>query len=154
MKASILFYFLTSSNLNVPKMVKSCPPCAPRRLCLVSLLSPVVPACFWLVVVSYLSSGGRVRPRCILFFYFFCRSIRLPKQRDGVPPTPASASSTAQNLRTLVGEQRRNYLRKLCPAHGEGGGASRWRVGRRPLMLVVVCVLCVFCGSCFTHFVE
>jgi hypothetical protein len=46
---------------------------------------------------------------------------------------------------------------QLCPAHGESGH-SRWRVGRRLLMLVVVCVVDVFCVVArvryFTHFVE
>jgi hypothetical protein len=32
------------------------------------------------------SIGGRLRPWCILFYLFFCRSVCRPKQWDGVPP--------------------------------------------------------------------
>ena len=48
--------------------------------------------------------GGRLRPRCILIFFIFCRSIQRPKQLDNVPhtfrpgrvssPTPPSLSTT------------------------------------------------------------
>ena len=39
----------------------------------------------WLLCLKSLT-GGHLRPRCILYFIFFCRSICRPKRWDGVPP--------------------------------------------------------------------
>jgi hypothetical protein len=49
------------------------------------------------------SIGGRLRPRCI--FFFFCHSIRRPKQWDNVPHTfrPGHVSSpTSPSLSTTT----------------------------------------------------
>ena len=74
----ILFYFIFSFPLNsIPsKSIKSCPPCAPRRLFIIFYPSVATPACFWLVVVWYLMFGGRPRPQRIFsIINFFCYSI-------------------------------------------------------------------------------
>jgi hypothetical protein len=56
----------------------------------------------------------------------------------------ASASPAAHDLHTLVGEQRPNDSGAFFALPMEREGHSHWRVRRRLLMLVVVCVKFVF----------
>ena len=63
-------------------------------------ISPAPPACCtsspysspsrlpvfgWLLHLKS-STGGHLRPRCILYLFLFCCSIRRPKRWDGAPP--------------------------------------------------------------------
>ncbi len=86
--------------LLLPHIRPSSPPSPP----------PHLPIFSWLLCVKW-STSGRQKLRCILYYYYFCRSIRRPKQLDGVslrapPPThlryniPPTASA---NFGLIVG---------------------------------------------------
>ena len=70
-----------------PKQWSCASPVPPARLTFPPYYPPSQPPVFgWLLRLKS-STGGHLRPRCILYYiYFYCRSIRRPKRWDGVPP--------------------------------------------------------------------
>ena len=79
---------------------------------------PLRPPVFgWLLCLKS-STGGHLRLRCILYFIFFCRSIRCPKRWDGVPPcTPCPAHLRSTTPPTASA----NYLVDFCLKSPNGG---------------------------------
>ncbi len=61
-------------------------PCASRLSQLPSVLPFVAAASFWLAVVLIIIDRWPFKAAVYFIFYIFCRSIRRPKQWDGVPP--------------------------------------------------------------------
>ena len=80
--------------------------------------SPLRPPVFgWLLHLKS-STGGHLRPRCILYLFLFCCSIRHTKRWDGVPqwaPCPARLRST--NPPTASAD----YLIDCCLKSPNGG---------------------------------
>ena len=69
-KVSILFQFLHQLSLITSKTITLHPPCAPRRSCFLSYLSPVPPGCFWLVVVRISIVWRPFQAASYFFFYY------------------------------------------------------------------------------------
>jgi hypothetical protein len=64
--------------------------------------------------------GSRLRPRCILIFFIFCRSIRRPKQWDNVPHTFCPVASPLQRP-----PHRQRHLSVGCCVPPSNGGHLR-----------------------------
>jgi hypothetical protein len=92
---------------NDPKTMELHFPHASRSSHLPIILPSVAAASFWLVSALKTSTGGHLRPWCILYLFLFSCSIRCPKRWDGIPPrapcparlrsnTPPTASADYQ----------------------------------------------------------
>ncbi len=71
-KASIFFYSHLSPNLTALETIRYRPPCALSVVCRPVLSIPRRSRMYSVGCCVYLSIGGRLRPRRILFFLLFC----------------------------------------------------------------------------------
>ena len=74
----------------------------------------------WLLRLKSLT-GGHLRPWCILYIFLFCKSIRRPKQWDGVPPRAPCPARLRSNTPTTASAD----YRVDCSLKSPNGGHLR-----------------------------
>ncbi len=84
-KRFILLFYIPPDSF-ATKTMESRFPHSPPLSNLLTFLSSIMPACFWLVVAFEISIGSHLRPRHFIFFIFLLLSFR-PKRWYGVHPT-------------------------------------------------------------------
>jgi hypothetical protein len=195
-----ILVFIRLPTLSPPRQWYCASPRAYRPAHILSILSSVADACFWLVVVWAVVDRRPSKGNGVFYIYFFS-SFEFVTSNDWTPPPhtlqPPRASSPTSILprppKTIwlfylpikwrppkaeapfplyffdasfsppkqVNQPSRRQTRSRAPCVGPEGdvapmvggadslpmerGQSRWRVGWRRLMLVVVCYVCVLC---------
>jgi hypothetical protein len=121
-KLNNLFMFLPLIQCPTPpKQWNYASPTPPARCTFPPYYPPLRPPVFGWLLCLQSSTGGHLRPQCILYFIFFHHSICHPKQWDSVPPR-APRPACLRSITPPTGSA--NYWVDCCLKSPKGGHLS------------------------------